>query len=418
MQFLRLRLLAQMDWLDAARARGWLFVLAATTWGVAGLWLLLSRDGVDLSGHPIGTDFISFWSAGRLLANGAAPAAPYDHRLLGAIQAATFHGADIGFTPFPYPPVFLLVCLPFGALPYASALAIWLTTTGAAYVMVLRHWLSAMQDRLLLLLVYPGVLVNAAHGQNGFLSTALFGAGALMLRRRPLAAGACLGALIFKPHLGVLVPIALVAARSWRAVAAAIVTALTLIALSALVLGLGPWRGFLDNAPFMSAVLARTLLHPGKLQSVFAAAKLLGADNAVACGMQGLWTAGAALSLFALGRRTGASEAFGACLVCATLIATPYLLSYDLVLASVPMAWLFSEARRTRFLPWEKFVLLAGFTLPIVSLALGTAFGIPVAPLVLTALYITAHRRAWRARQGDEQQDWLSPRQGVAQPAV
>lgn len=407
-----------MDWLDAARARGWLLVLVIMTSAFAGLWLLLSREGLDRMGRPIGTDFISFWSAARLLLDGAAPEAPYDHRLLAAIQTATFHGADVGFTPFPYPPVFLLVCLPFGALPYASALAAWLVTTGAAYVLVLRRWLDSLPHRLLLLVAYPGVLINAAHGQNGFLTTALFGGGALLLKRRPLVAGACLGALIFKPHLGLLIPVALVATRSWRALAAASVTALALIAGSVLALGLQPWRAFLDQAPLMSAVLTQGLLQPGKLESLFAAAKMLGASNGVAFAAQGLLTAGAALSLFVLGRRTGASTAFGASLVSATLITTPYLLSYDLMLAAIPMAWLFDRARRGGFLPWEKLVLLAGFTLPIISLALATGFGIPVAPFVLTSLYLATLRRASRPLEGDEQPDAARLPQTLMQPGV
>jgi hypothetical protein len=390
-----------MDWLDAARARGWLRVLATMTLVVAGLWLLLSHDGLDVSGRPIGTDFISFWSAARLLTNGAAPGAPYDRQLLGAIQTATFHGADVGFTPFPYPPIFLLACLPLGALPYTAALGVWLATTGAAYVLTLRRWLGAQPGSLLLLVAYPGVLVNAANGQNGFLTTGLFGAGAWMLRRRPLAAGACLGALIFKPHLGLLIPLALITTRAWRAIVAANAAAVALVALSLLILGLQPWRGFLDNAPLMSAVLTTSLLDPGKLQSAFAAAKLLGAGNAAAFAIQGLFAAFAALSLILLGRRTGADEGFGASLVSATLITTPYLLSYDLMLAAVPMAWLFSQARRTGFLPWEKLVLLAAFVLPPLSLALGVGAKIPVAPLVLTALHLATLRRAWGEREAD-----------------
>ena len=390
-----------MDWLGPARARAWLLVLAATTWGLGALWVLLSRDGLDPAGRPLGTDFISFWTAGRLLVNGAGPAAPYDPHMAGLLQTATFHGADVGFTPFPYPPIFLLVCLPLGALPYMGALCAWLIATGAAYVLVLRRLLTPAPQRLLLLLAYPGVLLNAANGQNGFLTTALFGGAVLTLRRRPLVAGACLGALIFKPHLGILVPVALLAAGSWRALASAAGAVLTLAAVSVLLLGLQPWQGFLDYAPFMSKLVAQGILEPGKVQSSYAAVKLLGGGDVLAFTIQGLWAAGAALSLFMLGRRVGPGLALGASLVSATLIATPYLMPYDLVLAAIPMAWLFNEARRTGFLRWEKLLLLAGFVLPMLSLALGARVGVPVAPVVLVGLYLATFRRAWSAATPD-----------------
>ncbi|HKR88614.1 MAG TPA: glycosyltransferase family 87 protein [Phenylobacterium sp.] len=403
--------LSQMAWLDGARARAWMLVLAATTWPLAGLWILLSRHGLDLNGRPIGTDFIEFWCAARLVLNGAGTAAPYDHRLLAALQTATFSGADVGYTPFPYPPIFLFVCLPFGALPYTAGLAAWLAATGAAYVAALRHWLDSLPNRSLVLLVYPGVLVNAACGQNGFLTTALFGAGALLLAKRPLLAGACLGALVVKPHLGVLIPVALVAARGWRTIAGAAATVLALVTVSALAFGLEPWRQFLDSMPFVSAMVTRGALEPGKVQSAFAAAKVLGADNAAAFGLQAVFSVCAGVSLFLLGRRTGLSPALGAALVSATLVTSPYLLSYDLMLAAIPMAWLFAEGRRTGFLPWEKAALLAGFVLPMVCLALVSA-RIPIAPLVLAGLYAAVFRRAWRTSPADRRETARGTRVG------
>jgi len=387
---------AEMTWLDERRARAWLRVLAATSCGFALIVLLASPAGLDPAGRPIGTDFVSFWSAARLVVTGAGPASPYDGRLLGALQTATFHGADVGYTPFPYPPVFLLLCLPLGLLPYFGALAAWLLATGAAYVLVLRRWLGRMKGSLLLLLAYPGVLINAAHGQNGFLTTALFGAGALLLRSRPAWAGVCFGALIFKPHLGLLIPAALIGARSRRAFASAAATALGLVAASTAVLGLSPWRGFIDASGLMTAVLTEGLLHPGKIQSVFAGLKLLGAPSGFAFALQALVGLGAAASLFVFGRRVGPSPALGAALIAATLITTPYLLSYDLVLAAVPLAWMLAEARKTGFARWEKAALLAAFTLPMLCLVLVQA-RMPVAPVVLAALYLVVLRRGGRS---------------------
>jgi alpha-1,2-mannosyltransferase len=70
----------------------------------------------------------------------------------------------------------------------------------------------------------PGLLANAVVGQNGFLSPALVGGALLLLPGSATVAGCLIGLLAFKPHLGILLPIVLVAGGYWRAIAAATAT--------------------------------------------------------------------------------------------------------------------------------------------------------------------------------------------------
>jgi hypothetical protein len=88
----------------------------------------------------------------------------------------------------------------------------------------------------------------------------------------------------------------------------------------------------------------------------------------------------------------------GAALVTATLLVTPYVLDYDLILLALPIAWLSMEGLRTGFLGWEKTALLIVALLPFVSRGIGSA-GIPVAPIVLLLLLGLIVRRvlAWPA---------------------
>ena len=76
----------------------------------------------------------------------------------------------------------------------------------------------------------PACPINAIGGQNGFLSAALFLGGVLNIDRRPILSGVLIGLLTFKPHLGVVLPFALVALGAWRVIASAAVTALALFA--------------------------------------------------------------------------------------------------------------------------------------------------------------------------------------------
>ena len=62
---------------------------------------------------------------------------------------------------------------------------------------------------------------------------------------RQVWAGILLGMATIKPQLGLLLPVALVAARQWRALAAAAATVAALVLLSAWAFGLDALRGVL-----------------------------------------------------------------------------------------------------------------------------------------------------------------------------
>jgi hypothetical protein len=86
-------------------------------------------------------------------------------------------------------------------------------------------------------------------------------------------------------------------------------------------------------------------------------------------------------------------------LIAAGLIAPPVILFYDLLPAAIAIAWLLIDARRTGFLPWEKLVLGVIWVVPILSRGVGIAFGIPIGPVAIVALFALAAIRAhneWR----------------------
>src|SRR5258706_6960278 len=96
---------------------------------------------------------------------------------------------------------------------------------------------------LLLALAAPAVFINAVGGQNGTWTAALFGGGLGLLERRPLLAGGLLGLLIYKPQLGLLIPVALLAGRHLRAAAAAGAVARTLLMVCGIRVGAHVWAG-------------------------------------------------------------------------------------------------------------------------------------------------------------------------------
>ena len=87
--------------------------------------------------HPSDRDFVSFWGAAKLTLSGS-PARAYDNHALHALQAqfVTFRGGEM---PFAYPPAFLLLLLPFAAMPFAVGMILWSLATLGVWLTVIRR---------------------------------------------------------------------------------------------------------------------------------------------------------------------------------------------------------------------------------------------------------------------------------------
>lgn len=390
--------LRDADWLNGERARAWCRVLAAVSLLIAVGYVATSHGGVDFWGRPLGTDFVSFWTAAVSIRTGHVGAV-YDPAAHALAEQVLFAQARPDFYAFFYPPVFALLCLPLAYLPYLAALAAWLAGGFAPLFCCLRRILP-QSWAVLPALVFPAWLMNAGHGQNGFLSASLFGL-FMMCGRFPVLGGVCLGVLAFKPQLALAVPVALIAGRRWGALAAAAVTALALVGASFLVLGAAAWRGFIASAPLAREALEQGLVDPAKLVSVFSALRLLKVSVGFAYFVQALAGIGALAVLVAVARRRPGLYAEGAMLAVATCFCTPFLLDYDLAILALPLAFVMREACRTGWRPWEKAVLLAAYVLPLAGRPLAMATGVALAPLVIGGLLAVTARRACSGPEPD-----------------
>ncbi len=378
------RALRQADWLDADRALayGRLLWAAVLVFGLAAQGKILLAALSDPAGRPIASDFDPFWSGARLAVQGR-PALAYD---AGTIQRMENTGAQLGQRSFPYlyPPVWMLLCLPLGLLPYAVALMAFLVTGYAAFAACLRALLPRRWP-LLSVLAFPAAVLNATIGQNGFVSATCFAGAALLLDRRPALGGACLGLLAYKPQLAIGVPVWLLLAGRWRALVFCAATAVSLVVLSWAVLGTEAWQGFCVAAPSIRAVLYNFEVWP-KLISVFTAVRLLGGPAPLATVAQGAVGLCVLACVAAVACRRPGAQAETATMVAATMLFTPYLMDYDLVCLAVPMAWLAARATATGWYGWEKIVLAASLLMPLGARACNLVAGVPLAPPVLAAL--------------------------------
>jgi len=129
------------------------------------------------------------------------------------------------------------------------------------------------------------------------------------------------------------------------------------------------------------------------MQSVFAAARHLGFAVAASYALQGLASVAAMMLALRVWSRTERLPMRAAALVIATLLATPYLYDYDLVLLALPLGWLAAEGLAGGFLPWEKAILALGWMMPMFCRPLG-ALLFPLTPLTLALMLWATVRRA------------------------
>jgi Glycosyltransferase family 87 len=399
------------EWLTAARVRGYsLILLGISVVAMAG-WIAVSDGLIDRNGKPIGTDFSNVYAAGALTWQGR-PAEAYEPALQHAAEKATFGGRDVPFYGWHYPPFFFAVAVLVAAVPYALGLSIWLVAGLAAYLAVIRAILPR-PETLLIAAAFPAVFVNIGHGQNGFLTAALLGGALHLINRRPWLAGVLIGCLAYKPQYGVLIPIALVAGRRWSTIGAAAASVAALVAISFVTLGAGVWHAFADSMTFTQTVV----LEQGgtgweKIQSIFSAARMWGAGVHLAYAVQTTLTLLLAASLAWLWQSDAAFELKASALATASLLATPYVLDYDLVVLAVALAFFVHYGLDRGFRSYEISLLAAAWIVPLLSRGIAGVTGIPLGLLVLLALYGVTLRRAMLDR---ELVSMAAGRHGIAQ---
>lgn len=356
--------------------------------------LALWQHGVITDGpSKTSSDFVSFYAAGKLALAGT-PALAYDQAAHFQMQQHfTVEGSPYQF--FFYPPVFILLCAPLALLPYTVAFYVFELVTLAAFLLTMRSILRARGwSWIAPVLAFPAIFWTFGLGQNAFLTAALFGGFTLLIDRRPALAGLLLGLLCYKPHFGLLAPVGLVFGGHRRAFLAAGTTVAGLVVMSAILFGFDTWQAYLAAFAGSDAVYGAGRIDYAGMITPFGAARLLGFGPPVAYGVQAAMTAAMALLVGTVWRMSRDRTARGAVLLSATLMAVPVALLYDRLLLLVAIGWLVRAARHDGFRPWEKSVLLAVFLASLMEYGVGSAWGLPLGPLLSLSILGLAAGRA------------------------
>lgn len=394
-------------WLDGRRARDY-GVALGTLYFAACLGLVLWSGAAALGN----LDFTSFYAAGRLAL--IDPASVYNLTTHYAMQKAVTGNPSLEYSYFFYPPVFLLLCAPLATLPYGLAYAVWGTLQLGCYALALRQ-VVGRGATIAPYLAFPAGLLALVMGQNAMLTAALFaGATAALAARREILAGVLFGLICYKPHFGLLIPVALLAGRCWRAVAAAAATVAGLVLVSAAIFGVSAWLAYIDSflhatvGVYGAADAGTTTMGSGVpawwLISPYGTALSFGFGRAAALTLQAIVALAAAGAVAAIWRRRESGPAVKAmALLAGTMLSVPVILYYDSLPVAVCLAWAAVEARRTGWLPWEKSFFLAAFVVSLVEGLLHDLVHTPALLVVTLGVMAFASRRAMLAWSRAEQ---------------
>jgi hypothetical protein len=381
--------------------------------GYAALWIGVSQANIGTA------DFTSDYVAGTLLREGHG-ATMYDQSLQAPLHAALIAPLQRGNLPFANPPLSAVAAAPLTLLPLTAAYRIWQTLQLLMLVLAVvvaaraAPWPASLRNRgvagaaALAALAGTGTLSLGLLGQwDGFSALGLAAAYALWRRGDRFAGGAVLAATaaIAKPHLAIGLAALLLGWRDRRVLAGAAAGVAAVLLVSLLAVGPGGLGGFVDAA--------RSDAGRWPLASMLGFTGLFGSWLGDGAATQLLAAAGSVLAVggcLLLGRRlAGSRSALEPCLAAATLLsllASPHLLSHDLVLLAPVLVGLMGWAAvRDGLVPRpgaHTRAVLAGWVLLSLAAAvdLGSQAAAPPGRLVPWALLGLAGLLIWNLRPG------------------
>jgi hypothetical protein len=354
-------------------------------------WLARSHNMVDPNGKPLGYDFITYWSASRMALDGHAAQA-YNIPQIVQVEHTVNPMSKDEFAWF-YPPTFFLVITPLALMPYLVAFAVFMLGTLAIYVVVVRKVVRG-KEAMWCLAGFSGLWINLFQGQNAFLTAALAAGSLIAMEDSPILAGVLLGLLAIKPHLAILFPVALIAARAWKTMAAAAATSVLFVAAGAAVLGWGTLHAFVGSLATARQFIDTGALPWDKMPTVFTMLRMAHVPVTAAYVVHGIVALAATVVVWRVWRKSSDWKLRGATLMTATFLVSPYIFDYDMAWLAFPIAWMALLGMRDGWLSGEREVLVVVWVLPLVMALLAKVLTVQPAVLVVMVLLWMMMRRA------------------------
>lgn len=342
------------------------------------------------------SDFLSFYTAGKILLEGDVSRLydlAYQDQITGAVKKSIGSVSELGLYPFFNPPLYAVFMAPLSSLPYAAALFLW-RITSLAVLFLCAHALKKNLDiavkwhdlAVVALVSYPAFSALKI-GQNPFFSLGIYTAAYILLRnKKDLGAGLVLGLGLLKPQLFWLLPLVLIMIRRWKAVAGYTIGGGLFIAANYLIFGSGvltDYYSLITSRSYMNLMselrihmhsaptFISVLTGPGDLLFPAAAATALAVSGLTLAAVKRNYDFDTIYSLAVLG----------------TILASPHLFYYDLLVLMLPYCIIHSRGRRSGMPACLPYLLISLFVLLWLSLFYIKVINVQLTVVLMIAIY-------------------------------
>jgi hypothetical protein len=303
------------------------------------------------------TDFIWIWLTSKLALSGSVVRA-YDSTAFSAARDAFVGSPGCVLGHLNYPPTVFLFTYPLGLMPYPIAYVVWIVGTILLYLAAVYAIIPRWAAVIAAITPYP-VFMNILLGHNGFLTAGLIGLALALMERRPWLSGIFLGLLTYKPQLGILFPLALLASRNWRVLLSATTASVVIGLMAAITFGSQVWPSFLDALTERGSSLNGDSELSLFLLSVFGFLRSVGISANISWTAQLAVTGVVAVIVFALWTRPIPHSLKAAAIAIGSVLAAPHAFCYDFCILSIAVAFLVKDGLARGFLPLERPVMLS-----------------------------------------------------------
>ena len=362
---------------------------------VVGLYIR-SKQTTENDGFTVGIDYMILYTAGKTAIVGHASQI-YDSPNQQAIIRET-----IGFDMpddmhWFYPPTFLLgIVSVFSTIPFEASYILWLATTLTLAVLACTIMVSRKKNLALMALSFPAVMHNFRWGQNGFLSTALLGAGIGFMETNPILAGLMFGLLTYKPWLALFPFLILLVARKWKVLGWSIFFSVLTVILSFFVYGAETWRAFFHQLFYtgpslFTSIWENTAAIQPSMQTALRLFGINGTPLYIILLIIGIATTCLVIYVF---QATNRLSLRGSAMVLGIFAVVPYFIEYDLMLLCIPTILLIYDCLQEGYCKTDYIAIGALWLMPLINIPLVKVTRVQICPFVVIALLIYVYSRA------------------------
>ncbi|MDG1874768.1 MAG: glycosyltransferase family 87 protein [Mariniblastus sp.] len=331
-----------------------------------------SVDG-GVRASPMGGDFLQEW-VGAYVARSADRDKLYDLNHIKAVQhdqrVVGFSWPEKDYFPMVYPPFYYQLLRPMTVMDYCFAMKVWLFLSGLSvsfsfwllfrFYRPSRKWLGV--GGVAAMLFVPLIICLIMGQKSTFLLLILTGTFVLFYNERPFWSGLVFGLIAFKPHLGVVIGIAMLLKGRWRFAAGALTTVVAMVGVSFFV---SPqlWYDYLKIVGGMGDYVETGGYLLADSHGMWGAVQLTFSQFNMPDWFIKLIALMASLVVTILLWRVirGPSNPIGeesfAAMVLATVMLSPHFYTYDLTILLLPMLLMATSMSRRKPVPKEGLLL-------------------------------------------------------------